>query len=284
MDLRPYFVCGATASGKTARAVVLAEELGGEIVNADAFQLYRGVETLTAAPEAETQGRVRHHLFSVWEPGEQGDAGRYLCEAKPKLEEIQGAGRVPIVVGGSGLYLKFLTHGPSPLPKGDPRLRAEFRGRSLTDLLGQLEQLDPVEAGQVDRGNRRYVERALEICLLTGERASQLRTKWDLQRETLEKNLRGECLERPRPELHRRIEQRVSAMLEGGAIDEVQALEGVGGSWEKAIGVSQIRALLRGEIDRERCEELIVYATRQYAKRQETWLRKERWLERRCVT
>lgn len=276
----PLFVCGATASGKTAYALRMAEELGGEIVNGDAFQLFRGIEILSAAPSEDEKLSFPHHLFGVLDPGEHCDAGRYFEIAMPVISEIQSRGKTPIVVGGSGLYLKFLTHGPSPLPKGNETMRAEMDSQTLEELLAELEAIDPVEAAQVNRGNKRYVSRSLEICRLTGEKVSELRDGWQKKTQELEKSIRGVWLIRERSDLHQRIELRTKQMLSGGAIEEVVALAGLHGNWEKAIGVKEIRRFLLGEISREECEELIVFATRQYAKRQETWFRRENWLER----
>lgn len=276
----PIYVCGATASGKTAYALKLAKEYDGEIVNGDAFQLFRGIEIISAAPSDDEKSQFSHHLFSVLEPGEKCDAGRFSEMAAPVISEIQSRGKTPIVVGGSGLYLKFLTHGASPLPKGDTKLRAEMDARPLEDLLVDLEKLDPTEAAQVSRTNRRFVSRSLEICLLTGEKVSELRDGWETKTRERELSLTGYWLVRDRTELHSRIAQRTRLMLSEGAIEEVAALEGIHGNWEKAIGVGEIRRLLTGEISRAECEERIVFATRQYAKRQETWFKREKWLER----
>ena len=276
----PIFVCGATASGKTAHALSLAEKLDGEIVNGDAFQIFRGIETISAAPSEAEKALFPHHLFGVLEPGENCDAGRFYEMAMPVISGIQRRGKTPVIVGGSGLYLKFLTHGPSPLPKGDPAMRAEMEARTLEDLLAELEKIDPVEAAQVHRGNHRYVSRSLEICLLTGEKASELRDGWEQKTRELDASLQGVWLVRERADLHSRIAQRAKQMLSEGAIQEVAALQGVQGNWEKAIGVKEIRRHLAGEISKDECEELIVFATRQYAKRQETWFRREKWLDR----
>ncbi len=277
----PIFVCGPTASGKSALALEMARERDGEIVNADAFQLFRGLEVLTAAPSAEERSRVPHHLYGVLDPSEPIDAGRYLRLARPVIGEIQSRGKTPIITGGSGLYLKFLTHGPAPLPEGDPALRAELDARPLDDLVARLHSLDPVEAARTALQNRRFVERALEICLLTGKKASDLRDQWEARTREISASLRGIVIRRRRPDLHARIAARTRAMLDDGAIEEVAALTKVSTNCEKAIGFREIRALLAGEIDRAACGELINAATRQYAKRQETWFRREKWLEPR---
>jgi tRNA dimethylallyltransferase len=275
----PFFVCGPTASGKSAFALQLARERGGEIVNADAFQLYRGIETLSAAPSEAERGEVPHHLYGLIGPAESMDAGAYLRLAQPVIEEIRSRGKVAIVTGGSGLYLKFLTHGPAPLPPGDAALRTELDAVPLDELVARLRVLDPVEAARVDPANRRYVVRALEICLLSGGKASALRDGWESRTRVISTTLQGVFLRRERADLHARIAMRARAMLEGGAPQEVAALgSAVSATCEKAIGLREIRAMLAGEIDRATCEERINAATRQYAKRQETWFRRETWL------
>ena len=276
----PIYICGATATGKTSHALSLASELNGEIVNGDAFQLFEGIEIISAAPSAEEKSHCPHHLFGALQPGEKCDAGRYSEMAIPIISEIQSRGKTPIIVGGSGLYLKFLTHGASPLPKGNPQMRAEMDARPLEDLLAELEKLDPAEAAQVSRSNRRFVSRSLEICILTGQKVSELRDGWEKKTLEKEKSLKGHWLTRPRPELHERIALRTQQMLAQGAIEEVKKLHGIHGTWEKAIGVPEIRQLLAGEITQDKCAELITFATRQYAKRQETWFRREKWLEK----
>jgi tRNA dimethylallyltransferase len=274
----PFYICGATASGKSSLALEMAGKLDGEIVNADAFQLYRGLEIVSAAPAPAQRAQVPHHLYGVLDPGAAADAGSYLRLARPVIEDIQARGKTPIVAGGSGLYLKFLTHGPAPLPTGDAALRAQLDARPLADLVAELEALDPVEAARTALKNRRFVSRALEICLLSGHKASDLRDRWEAQTARLAAHLRGCVIHRTRPDLHARIARRTRAMLEGGAIAEVAALTNASANCAKAIGVREIRALLAGEIDRATCEERINAATRQYAKRQESWFRREHWL------
>ena len=276
---KPYYICGPTASGKSALALETARQLGGEIVNADAFQLYRGLEIVSAAPSPEERAIVHHHLYGVLDPNEAADAGSYMRMAKPVIEEIQSRGKTPIITGGSGLYLKFLTHGPAPLPTGDAQLRAQLDARPLDDLVAELTRLDPAEAARTALQNRRFVSRALEICLLTGEKASTLRDNWQAATAERESQLRGYVIQRTRPDLQARIARRTRMRLANGAIEEVAALSNASSTCDKAIGVREIRSLLAGEIDPATCEELISIATRQYAKRQETWFRRETWLE-----
>ncbi len=274
----PYYVCGPTASGKSAHALKLAQELDGEIVNADAFQLYRGLEIVSAAPSPAELSQVPHHLYGVLEPTDSADAQRYVELARPVIEEILSRGKTPVITGGSGLYLKFLTHGAAPLPTGDATLRAEMDERPLEDLVADLQRLDPTEAARTALQNRRFVSRALEICLLSGQKASDLRDQWESRTAAISSHLRGIVIQRTRPDLHERIARRTRLMLDGGALDEVALLTGFSNNLGKAIGFREIRALLAGEIDRPTCEELINAATRQYAKRQETWFRREKWL------
>lgn len=274
-----FYICGPTASGKSALALEMAANLDGEIVNADAFQLYRGLEIVSAAPSEAEMSRVPHHLYGVLDPTDRSDAGSFMRLAQPVIEEILSRGKTPIITGGSGLYLKFLTHGPAPLPAVDPALRASLDARPLAELVERLQQLDPLEAARTALQNRRFVARALEICLLTGGKASDLRDQWESQTRAISASLRGYVIQRPRPVLHERIAARTRSMLAGGALEEVAALAMVSSNCEKAIGFREIRALLAGEIDRATCEELINAATRQYAKRQESWFRREQWLE-----
>jgi tRNA dimethylallyltransferase len=222
---------------------------------------------------------VPPHLFGVLDPGPENNAFQYRRLARPVLREILERGATPVVVGGSGLYLKFLTHGPSPLPPGDPALRRELDARPLDDLVSELRRLDPLEAERTNLTNRRYVTRALEICLLSGRRASELRDKWKSASEKIDAHLHGVFLRRPRAELHERIARRTRAMLDGGAIEEVARIRHPSATLARAHGFPEITALLAGRIDRAACEERMNAIVRQYAKRQETWFRKERWLE-----
>jgi tRNA dimethylallyltransferase len=276
---RLFFVCGPTAAGKSRRALQIARELDGEIVNADAFQLYHGLEVLTAAPSAADRLEMPHHLYGVLSPQDSIDAMAYLRRVVPVIDDLLARGKTPVLTGGSGLYLKFLSHGPSPLPPGDPGLRAELDARPLASLVDQLRGLDPVEAARIDLHNRRYVSRALEVCLLSGVPCSTLRDDWEAAGTARAAKLRGIVLQRPRQELHQRIARRTRLMLDGGAVGEVAALGDIAPGLEKAIGLREIRRLLAAEIDRTTCEDLINAATRQYAKRQETWFRREAWLK-----
>src|SRR5881392_4037728 len=169
-----FFIVGPTATGKSELAADLAGEIGAEIVNADAFQIYRGLDLLTAKPDPSTLAKAPHHLIGTAPLNEEMNAEKYRCAATRTIDEINSRGRLAMVVGGSGLYNRALTHGLAPLPEADPRLREELNAMSLDELRTQLAELDPEAARNIDTKNRRRLVRSLEICLLTGKRASEV--------------------------------------------------------------------------------------------------------------
>ena len=234
-----------------------------------------GFETIAASPSIEEQARAPHHLYSVLDTNETLDANRFRKLALPVIEEIQSRGKTPLIVGGSGLYLKFLTHGPSPVPSGDEAIRAELDALTMEELAARLEKLDPAEAASINLKNRRYLTRSLELCLLTGQPVSQLRADWD---QPDPPDLRGLYLDWPRDELAERIAQRTEIMLQNGALEEVAHLDPAATTATKAIGVPEIQAHLAGQMTLAETSERITISTRQYAKRQRTWFRKEAWL------
>lgn len=273
---RPFFLTGATGTGKTALAIALSQDFPIEIVNADAFQLYRGLTTLTASPSEAELAICPHHLYGVLDPAESCDAGRYLTLARPVLEAIIQRSHIPVVTGGSGLYLKALTHGLDDLLPVNPSIREDLNRLTLDEVRERLGALDPVSLNRIEPLNRRYLQRALEISLTANQPASQLRKSWTSDPP----GLRGVLLERPREQLFNRIEQRAIAMLDGGALEEVAAIESWSPTSLQAIGVREIQSHLRGEIDRDTCIQRIQMITRRYAKRQITWFRREHWLQR----
>lgn len=273
------YLVGPTASGKSALALELAARLDGEIVNADAFQLYAGLDTITAKPSPADFACVPHHLYGVLPLTETCDAQRFHDLAKPVIEEIASRGKTPLVVGGSGLYLKALTHGLAPLPQGDAAMRGTLREKPLADKVTELLALDPAAATTVNLRNPRYVERALEICLLTGKPQSELRQSFPSTRT----KVRGLLLNWDREALCRRIEARTRQMLAGGALEEITALGDISITACKAIGIREIRGHLSGGLTLEQTIEAIAIATRQYAKRQATWFRRETCYQTICL-
>lgn len=274
-------IVGPTGSGKSALAVQVAQERSGEIVSADAFAVYRGLDIGTAKPAPEVRARVPHHLVDVAEPTETYSAGRWAGEARRIAEDIASRGRLPIVVGGSGFYVSALLDG---LPAGqvrDERLRVALaawgqgRAREAHRLLAGN---DPVAAASIDPANLRYTLRALEILLVTGRRASDRAAPGDPWSERFRVFVYGLAPERG--DLHAKIAARVRRMMNEGWDGEVRRLLDRGISREshafQAIGYRDVAELVEGRASRAETEERIVAATRQFARRQRSWFARDR--------
>ncbi len=277
-----FYICGPTASGKSSLAIALANKINGHIINADAYQVYQGLPILTSCPSLAEYAQAPHHLYEFLSISEEFNAAKYRQLALAKVKGLQSSDKPIIFVGGSGLYLKFLTHGPSPIPAGDQQLRAELETRSIEELQAQLEKIDPqsYNNSNFNRHNKRYLIRALEICLMTGQPMSQVKNTWQQKEESINKKLNGIYLNWETPVLNNKINQRSQFMLEQGAIEEVrQSRAQASQTCRKAIGYELIEQLLDGNITQEECQETLNIRTRQYAKRQRTWFRKEKWLK-----
>ena len=275
MNAAPFFIiAGPTAVGKSELATAVSERCSGEIIGADAFQVYEGLDVLTAKPGPELRARVPHHLVGEVPLTQRFDVAQFAALAQRRIAEVRARGRLPILCGGTGLYVRALTRGLAELPGADAALRATLEARPLPDLQKELARLDPDATAQIDLRNPRRVIRALEVCLLTGRPFSSFREQW----QTPPDGARGVLLVRDRAELHQRIAQRTEAMFAAGVEDEVRAVGEVGPTAAQAIGLREIHALLAGEITRSACMEAITLATRQYAKRQLTWFRREQTL------
>jgi tRNA dimethylallyltransferase len=275
---RSFFIVGPTATGKSELAADLAGEIDGEIVSADAFQIYRGLDLLTAKPDASTLAQARHHLIGTTPLHEEMNAEKYRRAATRFVEEINSRGKLAIVVGGSGLYIKALTHGLVRLPESDPKLREKLNAMSLDELRSRLVQLDPEAGRTIDTKNRRRLVRALEICLLTGKPASEVVAptgRGDPGRPGSTIPATGVFVFRDREELYHRINQRVEAMFERGVIEEARTAGATGATASQMIGLREIRELLDGKISLLQCIAEIQQATRRYAKRQLTWFRRQ---------
>jgi tRNA dimethylallyltransferase len=271
----PFFLLGPTAVGKSALAVDFAERVGGEIIGADAFQIYAGLDVLSAKPSAELRARVPHHLIGEVPAGASFDVAQWLARARECIAEIASRRRVPVVCGGTGLYIRALTHGLAELPPADATLRASLEKEPLPALAERLRSLDP--ASTVDMRNPRRVVRALEVCLLTGRPFSSFRTEWTGAAAPC-----GVILTRSRDELHAAIEARTAAMFSAGVVEEVARAGETGPTAAQMLGLAEIREHLAGRMTREQCIAAIALATRQYAKRQLTWFRRERgfrWID-----
>jgi tRNA dimethylallyltransferase len=278
---RTFFIVGPTATGKSELAADVAEEIGAEIVSADAFQVYLGLDLLTAKADASMLAKVPHHLIGTTPLSEDMNAEKYRRTATRAINEINSRGKVAIIVGGSGLYVKALSHGLTSVPEADPTLREKLYARSLDELRTELAKLDPQAAREIDMKNRRRLVRALEICLLTGKPSSAQRKQWsvagvaDSGRPESSIPTTGVFVFRDREELYQRINQRVKAMFEQGVIEEVRASGATGATASQMIGLRQIRELLDGKMSLSQCIAEIQQATRRYAKRQLTWFRRQ---------
>jgi len=273
-------IAGPTASGKSALALALAERLGGTIVNADSMQVYAGLRVITARPSAEEEARAPHVLYGHVDPGETYSTGQWLREAAAAIAGITAAGRVPIVVGGTGLYFKALTEGFAAVPPIPADIRDSVRERLARDgvapLYAELTARDPVTAARLMPLDRSRIARALEVVLATGRSIS------DWHGEGTEPVLPAERAVRvfvslERAELVARIEARFGAMLEAGALDEVRALAARQLDpllpAMKAHGVPWLIRHLEGEISLDEAASGSIMDTRRYAKRQHTWFR-----------
>jgi tRNA dimethylallyltransferase len=269
---RAFFIVGPTAIGKSELAADVAREVGAEIVSADAFQIYCGLDLLTAKPESSTLAIAPHHLIGTVPLTEEMNAEKYRRAAMRAVEEIHSRGKPAIVVGGSGLYVKALTHGLAPLPESHPKLREKLNSMSLEDLRSQLAELDPETAQKIDLKNRRRLVRALEICLLTGKPVSAQRSRAATSHSEAST---GVFVFRDREELYNRINQRVEAMFKHCVLDEVRAVGPTSATASQMIGLREIRELLAGNKSLPQCIADIQQATRRYAKRQLTWFRRQ---------
>jgi len=268
-----FFVVGPTATGKSEIAADVATEVGAEIVSADAFQIYRGLDLLTAKPETGTLAKVPHHLIGTMSILDKMSAAKFRERALVAISEIHSRSKLAIMVGGSGLYIKALTHGLSSAPAADPDLRARLNELSLRDLQNKLLGLDPEAASKIDLKNRRRLVRAIEIHLLSRQKPSGHRTEW-----TRDVPSSGVFVFRERDELYDRINRRVKAMFDDGVIEEVRGAGGMSETASKMIGLREIRELLDGPAAAGsilQCVAAIQQATRRYAKRQLTWFRRQ---------
>jgi tRNA dimethylallyltransferase len=288
-DVRPplLVILGETGAGKSAAAHEVAVRLGGEVVSADAFAVYRGFDTGTAKPTARERSEIRYHLIDVADPAETFSAGRWALEARPVIDAIAGRGRLPIVCGGSGFYIEALLRGLPPGGAADPGLRSALAawGRRRPEQARRFLGInDPASAAKIAPGNLRYTLRAIEILLATGAAASSR------VREGAEWTARWRVVKigaRPsRQDLYARIAARVRRMLDAGWDAEVRRLLADGVAVDangfRAIGYREVAEWVMNHSTREETEQKIVAATRALARRQRTWFARESgvdWVE-----
>jgi tRNA dimethylallyltransferase len=274
----PFLVLtGPTAVGKTGLSLSLAEQLGAEIVSADSRQVYRGLDVGTAKPSPEELRRVRHHFVDELDLGEPWSAGRFAAAANARIGEILERGRVPLVVGGSTLYLEALVHGLAEVPPGDPDVRRALTARAAEDpgaLYEELARIDPEGAATLDPTKTQRLVRALEVYRTTGRPWSS----YFEARSPPPYRYRVVVLTRDREELYRRIEQRVDEMIGRGLVEENRRLLAAGHRLDtnplRTIGYQEPIAFLEGRISFEAMVNRLKQNTRRYAKRQLTWFRR----------
>ena len=276
-------VVGATATGKSELAIALAQRLGGEIINADAMQFYRGMDIGTAKLAPGERGGIAHHLLDILDVDEDASVATFQHEARALITAIRGRGHVPILVGGSGLYVRAATDRmafPGTDPQVRARLEAEAHDHGSTVLHRRLAGLDPEAARTIAPADTRRVVRALEVLEITGEPFSAQLPRYEYALPTVQVGLALD-----RATLHERIAARVERMWEAGWVDEVRALlpRGLltGTTARQAIGYAQIVDLLAGRVAELAARESTIVRTRQFAKRQDTWFRRDpriRWL------
>ena len=280
---------GPTASGKTALACALAERFPLQLVSVDSALVYRGLDIGAAKPGAQTLARHPHRLIDIREPVQVYSAADFRVDALAAMDAIRQAGAVPLLVGGTGLYFRALERGLSALPDADPSLREELASEAArigwSALHARLARLDPVAAGRIRPGDSQRIQRALEVIALSGRMLSaqqggvRERLRWRVVKLALVPNERSG--------LHARIAQRFDAMLADGFLDEARRLR-AGPGWHadlpamRAVGYRQAWPYLAGVIDASTFRDRAIFATRQLAKRQITWLRSEldaRWFD-----
>ena len=282
MSDKVIVVAGPTASGKTAMGIALAQEYGGEIVSADSMQVYRGMDIGTAKATAEERAAAVHHMLDVAEPEENYSVSLYVTQAQKVCEDIIARGKLPIIVGGTGLYIDSLLRGSDFAPVAEDealrlRLSAEYEAMGPEAMHRRLAEIDPERAAKLAPTDKRRIVRAIEIFMLSGKTATEH------DRDTQARPPRFDAAfmvmnYADRAKLYERIDRRVDIMVEEGLFDEVQGLldRGVPADCTamQAIGYKEAALALRGEISRHEAAQLIKQGSRRYAKRQLTWFRR----------
>ncbi|MFY3151499.1 tRNA (adenosine(37)-N6)-dimethylallyltransferase MiaA [Achromobacter xylosoxidans] len=281
----PLVIClaGPTAAGKSASTLALAERWPLEIVNVDSATIYRGMDIGTAKPSPAEQAQVPQHLLDIRDPAQSYSAAEFRADALRLIDEIRARGRIPLLAGGTMMYYKALRDGLDDLPQADPSLRAELEARAARDgwpaLHAELARLDPVTAARLAPNDSQRIQRALEICQLSGQPMSALLGRQRAAAGDDDNRYLTISLEpSERAALHARIEQRFDAMLANRLLEEVRGLHAradlhPGLPSVRCVGYRQMWAHLDGEISLEEAREQGIAATRQLAKRQITWLR-----------
>jgi len=282
MDRRdPIVVLGPTATGKSALGMLIARRLGGLIIGADSVQVYRGLDAGSCKPPLAAREEVPHALIDVADPGEPFSAGRYARMAGESIDAALAGGRVPIVVGGTGLYLKALLHGIAPMPPRNDEVRRllyeRARSGSPAALHAELAACDPESASRIGQNDLQRIVRALAVVTVTGRPMSRYISESGFEAGRMRALKIGLTMDRER--LYRRIEDRVDRIFASGLVEETRNLLASGvppdANALKALGYREVLAHLRGEIDLPRAVDLVKRNTRRYARRQLIWFRRE---------
>lgn len=277
------FIMGPTASGKTELAVKIVQQLPCEIISVDSAMVYRQMNIGTAKPDAETLRVAPHRLIDICDPKESYSAAQFVTDALQAMAEIQAKGLIPLLVGGTFLYFRVLEQGLSPLPSADEAIRAELEeeGQRIgwPAMHAKLAQIDPLAAERIHANDPQRIQRALEVFYITGKPISTLYERKKVSHSPF-RFVKIALAPQERTELHKKIEQRFKLMLEMGLIEEVEALYRRGDLSAdlpsmRAVGYRQVWQYLEGKWDYNTMHNKAVVATRQYAKRQFTWLRAE---------
>ena len=284
-------ICGPTASGKSATAILVAQAINGEIISADSMQIYRGLDIGTAKVTPEEQQQVPHHLIDCCEPGDFFSVAAFKTLAAQAILDIQARGHVAIICGGTGQYISALVEGIDFVEiEADPQLREQLNHRAahegLEQLYAELQQIDPQAASVIKPRDQKRIIRALEVFYQTGKRQSEHQAESKLNGPSFDFMIF--CLTHDRPVLYERINRRVVAMFAAGLVEEVRglmknhpALRNGSTAWQ-AIGYKEVLAFLNGEQTEQAAIDLIAQSSRRYAKRQLTWFRRFSntiWLE-----
>jgi tRNA dimethylallyltransferase len=272
-------IVGPTASGKSSVAVALAERVGGEIISVDSMQVYRGLDIGTAKPAPADRERVRHHLIDVAALTRPFDAAQFVQLAERAFLQIRERGRIPILCGGTGLYLQAFLGGLGTAPAPDPGLRTELEAAPIAELLAELERADPATFNRIDRLNPRRVIRALEVIRLSGRPFFEQQARWTREeRPCVIQSVSVIGLMRDRADLRGRIDARVDRMFQEGLVCETQEALRLGlqdnRAAQQAIGYRQVLEYLRGEHELAETIRLVKHRSWQFARRQMTWFRK----------
>ncbi|MEO0421482.1 MAG: tRNA (adenosine(37)-N6)-dimethylallyltransferase MiaA [Pseudomonadota bacterium] len=293
MSSRPWpalVLTGPTASGKTDLAIYLAERGPFDVISVDSAMIYRGMDIGTAKPEPEVLARVPHALVDVCDPAESYSAGRFVDEALQAMERSRRGGRVPLLTGGTALYLRALERGLAPLPEADAEVRAAIDAQALAEgwpaVHRELTDVDPAAAARIHPNDAQRIQRALEVWRLTGTPLSDLQQATQAPSQAY-RYLKYAVMPAERATLHRRIEQRMALMLAAGLVEEVRELFARGDLNDRmpsmrSVNYRQYWRHLKGELSAAQAEEAAIHATRQLAKRQLTWLRADSaicWLD-----